>query len=138
MARCPGDSCAGFDGSGAVWFKVAQYGLEPSAKNLEGPWHQWMMIGNVMNVPDSTPGFSVTIPKQLKAGAYLIRHEVIMLAANPAQFYPQCAHLMVTGEGTKLPSKEYLVSFPGAYQAAGQFSLRLGYSSFSRGMMSEF
>jgi len=91
-----------------------------------------------MNVPDSTSGFSVTIPKQLKAGAYLIRHEVIMLAANPAQFYPQCAHLMVTGEGTKLPSKEYLVSFPGAYQAAGQFSLMLGYSSFSRGMMSEF
>ena len=49
-----------------------------------------------------------------------------MLAANPAQFYPQCAHLMVTGEGTKLPSKEYLVSFPGAYQNTGQLSLGIG------------
>jgi len=45
------------------------------------------MIGNVMNVPDSTSGFAVTIPKELKAGAYLIRHEVIMLAANLAQLY---------------------------------------------------
>jgi len=86
MARCPGDSCAGFDGSGAVWFKVAQYGLEPSAENLGGPWYQWDMIGYL-----GKPGFVVTIPKNLKAGAYLIRHEVLMLACNPAQFYPECS-----------------------------------------------
>ena len=114
MARCPGDSCAGFDGSGAVWFKVAQYGLEPLAENLGGPWYHWDMIGSV-----GKPGFVVTIPKDLKAGAYLIRHEVLMLASNPAQFYPECSQLMVTGDGTKLPSEKYLVSFPGAYQPTG-------------------
>jgi len=28
MARCPGDSCVGFEPTGPIWFKVAQYGLE--------------------------------------------------------------------------------------------------------------
>lgn len=124
MARCPGSSCEGFTGLGAVWFKIAQFGLEPSAPNLEGPWHQWAMIGNVDNNPSSSPGFAVTIPKHLKEGAYLIRHEVIMLASGKelgAQFYPECAQLMVQGEGEEEPGSEDLVAFPGAYKASGEF-----------------
>ncbi|TVY82170.1 Cellulose-growth-specific protein [Lachnellula suecica] len=124
MARCPGESCEGFDGSGAVWFKIAQYGLQPSATTLEGPWWQWDLIGDPgYNSFPSYDGFSVTIPESLKAGSYLIRHEVIMLASGPqsgspgtAQFYPECAQLNVTGGGDNFPSDEYLVSFPGAYK----------------------
>ena len=123
MAACPGETCEGFDGSGAVWFKIAQYGLEANAPNLEGPWKQWLMIGNVNNEPQSSTGFTVTIPKNLKAGNYLIRHEVIMLASGKdlgAQFYPECAQLTVTGGGDAFPSDEYLVSFPGAYDPSGK------------------
>jgi cellulase len=125
MARCPDEGCEGFDGSGAVWFKIAQYGLDPSVPNLEGPWLQWAAICNVDN-NNSSPGFIVTIPKNLKAGNYSIRHEVIMLASGKelgAQFYPECAQLTVTGGGDKLPSDEYLVSFPGAYSPIGESCL---------------
>ncbi|RDL38906.1 uncharacterized protein BP5553_03246 [Venustampulla echinocandica] len=80
MAACPGDSCEGFDGSGAVW-----------------------------------PGYTVTIPKNLKPGNYLIRHEAIQMRSRTPMFSPDCAQLAVSGEGTALRGEEYLVSFPGAY-----------------------
>lgn len=37
MARCPEDSCVGFNPAGDVWFKIAQYGLEEglTASNCE-------------------------------------------------------------------------------------------------------
>lgn len=40
LARCPGDSCEGFDGSGDVWFKIDQAGLKSEGKDLRGPWYQ--------------------------------------------------------------------------------------------------
>jgi hypothetical protein len=113
MAACPGNSCDGFDGSGAVWFKINQEGLLPDAPDLRGPWKQEQIL------PTVNAGHTVTIPKNLKAGKYLIRHEIIMMASEPAQFYPQCAQLDVTGEGTAFPDKEFLVSFPGAYSTKG-------------------
>ena len=112
MAACPGDSYEGFDGSGAVWFKIDQIGLAPGAPDLRGPWVQESLLtaGN-----NDTPGYTVTIPKNLKSGNYLIRHEVLMVASKPAQFYPECAQLTVTGDGTAFPDESFLVSFPGAY-----------------------
>ncbi|RDL42041.1 Uncharacterized protein BP5553_02020 [Venustampulla echinocandica] len=114
MAACPGDSCEGFDGSGAVWFKINQLGLKPDAQDLRGPWIQGDLLLSGNRVP---PGYTVTIPKNLKPGKYLIRHEIIMVASIPAQIYPDCAQLTVTGEGTMFPDHDYLVSFPGAYSA---------------------
>lgn len=50
----------------------------------------------------------MTIPSSLKAGAYVLRHEIISLHAsrtdNGAQNYPQCVNLMVSGSGSKVPS----------------------------------
>ena len=118
MARCPGSTCSGFDGKGAVWFKIAQYGLAPSAANLRGPWLQ---AG--MSTGENATGIPATIPRALKPGKYLIRHELINLQSSKelgAQFYMQCAQLMVKGDGDRLPSKEYLASFPGAYKSTGQ------------------
>lgn len=112
MAACPGDSCEGFDGSGNVWFKIDQVGLTPEAKDLRGPWKQGEFL--LYN-----KRYTVTIPKNLKPGNYLIRHEVMMVASVPAQFYPECAQLTVTGDGTMFPSDDYLVSFPGAYSDTG-------------------
>jgi cellulase len=67
----------------------------------------------------------VRIPKDLKAGHYLIRAEIIAFhegevsyKVNPrrgAQFYPNCVQIEVTGDGeVDLPTTG--VSFPGAYK----------------------
>lgn len=113
LAACPG-SCDGFDGSGKVWFKIDQLGLEPGPNtiNLLGPWWQ----GDLLN----GAGYTITIPKNLKAGNYLIRTEVIMLTSAPAQYYPNCAQLTVTGDGTATPGDAFFVAFPGAYSPDGE------------------
>lgn len=116
MAACPGDSCEGFDGSGDVWFKIDQVGLSPEAVDLRGPWQQG---GLLQPGAGPAPGYTVAIPKNLKPGKYLIRHEVIMLASRPPQFYIECAQLSITGNGTASPSGDYLASFPGTYTAEG-------------------
>ncbi|KAK3370011.1 glycosyl hydrolase family 61-domain-containing protein [Podospora didyma] len=50
----------------------------------------------------------VQIPSDLKAGNYVLRHEIIALHGggnlNGAQAYPQCFNLQVTGSGSNLPS----------------------------------
>ena len=66
---------------------------------------------------------TATIPSDLKAGTYVIRHEMIALhnALNDdyvrkisgAQFYPQCAKIKITGEGTATPPG---AKFPGTYK----------------------
>ncbi|KAH8600697.1 glycosyl hydrolase family 61-domain-containing protein [Bisporella sp. PMI_857] len=108
LAACPGTSCDGFDGSGKVWFKIDQLGLMPQAQDLRGPWWQSQLL-------KGTKGYTVTIPKNLKPGNYLLRTEIIMMASRPTQIYPECAQLTVTGEETGFPGEQFLVSFPGAY-----------------------
>jgi lytic cellulose monooxygenase (C1-hydroxylating) len=48
---------------------------------------------------------SVTIPKNLKSGRYVLRNEIIALhtagTVGGAQNYPQCFSLEVTGGGSK-------------------------------------
>jgi len=117
MARCPGSSCAGFDGKGAVWFKIAQYGVAPEAANLRGPWLQASMLTG-----ENATGWPVAIPPDLRPGNYLIRHEVINLQSSKdygPQFYIECAQLKVEGKGDKFPGPEFMASFPGAYNYSG-------------------
>ncbi|RYP63557.1 hypothetical protein DL771_009219 [Monosporascus sp. 5C6A] len=51
---------------------------------------------------------SVAIPRNLKAGDYVIRHEIIALHGasndNGAQAYPQCLNLRITSGGSVSPS----------------------------------
>lgn len=124
LARCPEDSCEGFDGSGAVWFKIAQFGLAAEAVSLRGPWMQASMLTGV----DAT-GVPVTIPKNLRPGRYLIRHEVINLQSNAgdgAQFYVECAQLNVEGTGERLPGQDFMVRLPGTYKSSGWCSFSQG------------
>jgi hypothetical protein len=90
----------------------------PEAADLRGPWWQSILVlgGGTYN----PLGYTVTIPKNLKAGNYLLRTELIMMASRPPQIYPECAQLTVTGDGTATPGDEYLVSFPGAYADSGK------------------
>jgi hypothetical protein len=62
--------------------------------------------------------YSYTIPSCIKAGYYIVRHEIIALHSAysypGAQFYPSCHQIQVTGSGTSTgPTTK--VAFPGAY-----------------------
>ncbi|KAH7913630.1 glycoside hydrolase family 61 protein F [Hygrophoropsis aurantiaca] len=106
MARAPSDITQWVPGTSAVWFKVAEAGKTP-----DGEWAST----DILSADDSIYTFS--IPPSLKAGQYIIRHEIIALHVATvypgAQFYPSCIQIEVTGSGTAFPTS--FVSFPGAY-----------------------
>jgi len=109
MGKCP-STCTSLDtnSAGAIWFKIAQGGLE-SGTLSQGHWAMADLITN-------NNSWTVTIPATLPPGEYLIRHELIAIhTSNQPQWYPECGQLIVTGTGTNAPTSEYLVAFPGAY-----------------------
>lgn len=118
MAYCGAEpaSCASFDGTdGAHWFKIDQAGLL-SGTMLTGLWAQGDMISN------NNYTWSVTIPESLQQGAYLLRHELLALHVPlTPEFYPECAHLYVTGTGDELPGEEYLAAIPGVWEQDGEW-----------------
>ncbi|KAL0951979.1 hypothetical protein HGRIS_008632 [Hohenbuehelia grisea] len=106
MARAPSDITKWNPGSSAVWFKVHEVG-----KDASGVWQAPTKLIAANGI------YKFTIPPKLKAGQYLIRHEIIALHAAysypGAQVYPVCIQVEVTGSGSALPTS--FVSFPGAY-----------------------
>ncbi|KAF2476361.1 uncharacterized protein BDR25DRAFT_375285 [Lindgomyces ingoldianus] len=107
MAKVPdGQTAASWDGAGNVWFKI--YAEKATSSGGQLSWGS-LNKGSV----------SVTIPKSLPSGDYLLRVEHIALHqasnTNGAQFYISCAQVKITGGGSGSPSP--LVSFPGAYKA---------------------
>ncbi|KAJ2929046.1 hypothetical protein H1R20_g8046, partial [Candolleomyces eurysporus] len=93
-----------------VWFKIDHAG-----KYEDGTW-----ASDSLALPKLKP-WTVRIPPNLKAGQYLIRHEILALHVATkypgVQAYPSCIQVKVTGNGTALPEDKDLVSFPGAYTA---------------------
>ncbi|KAH7138272.1 endoglucanase II [Dendryphion nanum] len=93
--------------SGLKWFKVYEDGLDGS-----GQWGVDRMI-------NSGGWQDFTLPTCIAPGNYLLRAEIIALHSASkqaqAQFYIGCAHINVSGSGTK--TGDQTVSFPGAYQA---------------------
>lgn len=127
MADC-GVSCQKFNPSEAKWFKIAERGLLTGTVR-EGMWGQrdfqhW----------DGTPDlWTESIPRGLKAGNYLIRHEIIALhIAHRPQFYPQCAHLVVGGKGKEVPGKEFLTSIPGVWDMSRGLSFFVRWRSLGK------
>ncbi|ORY67496.1 family 61 putative glycoside hydrolase [Pseudomassariella vexata] len=93
------------DGKGKNWFKIDQVGLWGDVLNS----NNW---GTALVYKDLK--YSSQIPKNIKPGKYLIRHELLALhQANTPQFYPECAQIEVTGSGTAVPSGAFLTSIPG-------------------------
>ncbi|KAJ7574631.1 glycoside hydrolase family 61 protein [Mycena floridula] len=107
LASCGDTTCDKFDSSGAKWFKIEQSGRTSAG----GPWAQAAVQGG-------SPA-TVTLPINLAAGSYLVRHEIIALqgavSVNGAEFYPSCSQISVGGSETGAPLDSELVSFPGAY-----------------------
>ncbi|KAH6615770.1 glycoside hydrolase family 61 protein [Chaetomium sp. MPI-SDFR-AT-0129] len=107
IAQVPsGKTAANWDASGAVWSKIYQ----------DGPSFNGGLTWPTMNAQS----VSVTIPRCLQNGEYLLRAEHIALhsagSVGGAQFYLSCAQLSVTG-GSGSWSPKNKVSFPGAYKA---------------------
>jgi len=105
MAKAP-STVNGWDASGNVWFKIAQTGA-----SISGGAITWPAQGSA--------SVSVTIPKSLPSGEYLLRVESIALhsagSSGGAQFYISCAQINVVNGGSGTPGP--LVAFPGAYSA---------------------
>ncbi|KAM0449192.1 hypothetical protein ACHAO4_007856 [Trichoderma viride] len=93
LAQCSG-SCTTVDKTSLRWVKIQESGINYSTQ----VWANQALINQGNK-------WSVTIPSSLKAGNYVIRHEI--LAAHGAenadgmQNYPQCINLAITGSGTK-------------------------------------
>ncbi|KAF2017679.1 lytic polysaccharide monooxygenase [Aaosphaeria arxii CBS 175.79] len=111
LTPCANNDCSTFDPAGAEWFKIGQQGLLWGT--IEGGgWFQ-----KEFSRWDGSPSlWSERIPETLRAGKYLVRHEIISLhSAHKPQFYPECAHLDVKGSGTGFPTKEFMAKIPGVY-----------------------
>lgn len=104
LYNCGSEGFGSCDGSGANWFKIDAVGLT-SGTVADGMWGPGLVM--------DTLSWTTTIPASLKAGNYLIRHELMAVhQANTPQFYPECGQLQVTGSGTSVPSGDFLVSIP--------------------------
>ena len=108
MAKCSGDCSSFTPDSSTAWFKIDEQG-----ETTNGDGSTWAQAALTTGSPAT-----VTLPDNIEAGNYLIRHEIIALqnAVNlgGAEFYPACVQLNVAGgSGSSSPSPT--VSFPGAY-----------------------
>ncbi|KAI0645728.1 glycosyl hydrolase family 61-domain-containing protein [Trametes meyenii] len=104
MASCNGN-CENFATSNAKWFKIDQAGYS------DGKWAATKLIENGFK-------WTSTIPSELKAGEYLVRHEIVALhSVGQPQFYPGCSQVKVTGSGSQVPSGSQLASLPGLYDS---------------------
>ncbi|KAJ7134622.1 glycosyl hydrolase family 61-domain-containing protein [Mycena epipterygia] len=107
LASCGSEPCSQFDASQAMWFKIQQSGRDASG------WVQAQL--------NSGAPANLTLPSNLAAGNYLLRHEIIALqngvSQGGAEFYASCSQLSVGGSGSGAPSSSELVKLPGAYSA---------------------
>ncbi|KAJ6621516.1 glycosyl hydrolase family 61-domain-containing protein [Mycena sp. CBHHK59/15] len=109
LAQCPGSSCTGVSASTLKWFKIDESGLI-NGTVFNGYWGSGKMI-------DQNSSWTTTIPTTVPSGNYMLRFETIALHSLPAQFYPECAQIVITGGGTLAPTAAQLVSLPGAYSS---------------------
>jgi hypothetical protein len=104
MAFC-GSDCTTTPIAELEWFKIAEEGLRPGFLVGENKgWFQNDLWEDII-----TDHWNVTVPKGLKAGKYMVRHEIVNLELDPVQFYPNCAHFEVSGDEQGVPGEEYIV-----------------------------
>ncbi|KAL8951174.1 MAG: hypothetical protein Q9222_002834 [Ikaeria aurantiellina] len=95
LANCNGE-CTSVDKTKLQFNKIDGVGLLDYSA-MPGNWASDKLIA-------ANNSWTVTIPKSVAPGNYVLRHEIIALhsSQNPdgAQNYPQCINLKVTGSGT--------------------------------------
>jgi len=103
MTSC-GGSCKDFDPTKAKFFKIDEAGLS------NGKWASSKLI-------EQGNSWTVTIPKSLADGEYLVRHEIMaMHDASAAQMYPSCVGIKVTGGGSAKPAPGDAMTITEAYK----------------------
>ena len=95
LANCNGP-CSSVDKTTLKFNKIGGVGLTDDT-TVPGNWGSDKLIA-------ANNSWTVTIPKSVAPGNYVLRHEIIALHsagdANGAQNYPQCVNLKVTSSGT--------------------------------------
>lgn len=125
LASCNGD-CTSVSKGNLRFNKIAQGG------HLSGSNPGTFVTDNLIRDGNK---WTVTIPSSLKAGNYVLRHEIIALHAagnqNGAQAYPQCVNIKVTGGGTaSLSGGVAATSLYSPSDAGILFNLYRSYSSY--------
>ncbi|KAK6531869.1 hypothetical protein TWF694_003034 [Orbilia ellipsospora] len=88
LAECGNGGCSNVNPAKLKWFKIEEAGLVPGSSTK---WAPDILIQQGDN-------WKVKIPKNIKNGNYILRHEIIAFHdLNGAQFYPICSNLQVTG-----------------------------------------
>jgi hypothetical protein len=95
MASCPDSDCTTTNIAELEWFKIAEEGLRPGF--LVGDDEEWFQ--NDLWENRVTDHWNITVPRGLKAGRYMVRHEIVNLELDPVQFYPNCAQFDLRGMG---------------------------------------
>ncbi|KAG8737803.1 hypothetical protein FRC10_007789 [Ceratobasidium sp. 414] len=111
LAHCTNNDCTTFDPKDAKFFKIQEAGLDTSKRPIRGwndhvPAGQGLWIQNKQQFEDSW--FTVNIPKDIKSGPYLLRHELVSLHGahsrkEGAQYYPACVQISIIGGGNVQP-----------------------------------
>ncbi|KAG6841141.1 hypothetical protein C0991_001417 [Blastosporella zonata] len=89
LGKAP-ELAADWDGSGANWFKIAEWGAE---------YNPWGFTDLGMSE------LTTTIPKDTPSGQYLVRGEQIALHVQPAEYYLGCAQINIVNGGSGNPRK---------------------------------
>ncbi|KAH8723226.1 glycoside hydrolase [Phaeosphaeriaceae sp. PMI808] len=104
IAPCNG-SCRTVDARALKFVKIAELGWINNSRD-EGYWAADKLL-------DDDSSWNITIPRDLKAGEYVLRTEIIALhqahlvvgngtySSIGAELYPQCINLKVVSNGTK-------------------------------------
>jgi len=122
MASCGGD-CTTFDASNAEFFKIDQEGYlgPPPAQN----WATDKLIQDNFS-------WTVAIPKTIKDGEYLVRHEILaMHSVGQPQFYPSCTQVRVNNGGSSTPASTEVVKATDIYDSATFPDIWDGVTSFN-------
>jgi len=101
LANCKGP-CETVDPLALEFFKIDELGL---LGQPDGHYHQGHWASDKVLEANST--WTLQLPKDIAAGNYVLRHEIIALHGahlpDGAQNYPQCINLQIQGSGTANP-----------------------------------
>ncbi|KAM7210254.1 Glycoside hydrolase [Rhypophila decipiens] len=99
LAPCPSTGCTNVNKEELKFVKVAQKALKPGVTSSTNWLQAWVVDDFIRN----DFKWTFTVPRDLKSGQYVLRHEILALHSawdtNGAQAYPQCINLNVTGGG---------------------------------------
>ncbi|KAI1141990.1 lytic polysaccharide monooxygenase [Hypoxylon sp. FL0543] len=112
LAPCGNAGCAKVDKNSLRFFKIYENGLVQGGMADSPQWNtqKWATTEVHKHVQSEGDGhidtFTVNIPRNVKPGPYVLRHEILGLHKADkglAEFYPQCINLEISGSGDRQP-----------------------------------